>query len=158
MDSCHVFCCLILIPCFVFWVNLPLGESLWKLSPPLPFQSQRGSDTLPLPPPGSLARCTWLRTSVGPLVRLEGRFVSINLCFCHEQWHLCVCNVVTFKGCTGGAIGTSFSYGMTLALNPAAQSFGSPAFLSILSCPLERPIIFFLFYLVWVSIAYNHKG
>lgn len=75
---------------------------------PLPFQSQRGSETLPLPPPGNFARCTWLRTSMRPLVRLEGRLVRIHLCFCHEQCHLWVYNVVTFKAVLVEPLGPAF--------------------------------------------------
>lgn len=39
---CRMFCCLWLISCFVFWANLPVGESLWKLGPRFPLQTQRG--------------------------------------------------------------------------------------------------------------------
>ena len=51
--------------------------------------------------------------------------------------------VEMFKGRASGGIGASCSYSMTLAVNPAAHSVGSPAFSSIPSCPVEQLIIFF---------------
>lgn len=51
--------------------------------------------------------------------------------------------VEMFKVRASGGIGASYSYGMTLAVNPAAHSVDSPVFPSIPSCPVELLIIFF---------------
>lgn len=57
-----------------------------------------------------------------------------------------VCSVVEiFEGRAGEGIGTSCAYGMTLAMNSVAHSFGSPGFSSILSSPVELPILLFRF-------------
>lgn len=55
-----------------------------------------------------------------------------------------MCSTVgMFKGHPGRRVGTSSSYGMTLAVNSGAHSFDSPAFSSVLSCPVELLIFFF---------------
>ena len=43
-------------------------------------------------------------------------------------------------------------YYITLAMSPAASSFGSPAFSTILSCPVEL-LIFFFFFSVFLSFS-----
>lgn len=53
--------------------------------------------------------------------------------------------VEIFEGRAGEGIGTSCAYGMTLAMNSVAHSFGSPGFSSILSSPVELPILLFSF-------------
>lgn len=64
-----------------------------------------------------------------------------------------------FEGHTSRGVGTSCSYGVTLAVNSGAHSFDSLAFSSILSFPVELLIIFFFFALSEsISVACNHKG
>lgn len=117
---------------------------LMEARTPISILNPKRANSLLLPYPGNFPCCTWLRTLMWQLVLLGGRFVRIRFCLCH---------VAMLHGSVqcGGDVQRPYwwrhwdscAYGMTLAMNSVAHSFGSPGFSSILRYPVELPILLF---------------
>lgn len=127
---------------------------MWKLGPNLQFQSQKEPDSLPLPLPASL----YLSQSFGVTISEAGKKI---------RWHSFVLTSRS-SAMSGSQYGGDVQragwwkcwghlllwYYISLAMSPAACSFGSPAFSTILSCPVELLIFFSFFLFCLVSVSF----